>query len=166
MPAKSTWLLRLPEIREELAGIEAPVLDRAVFEQIFGVRRRRAIHLMHRFGGYQAGRTFLADRLEVMRRLEQLEAGADFNEEAARRRRLTETLEKVRRHRVAARVMLPVEEGALGWRLRDLPQGIQLQPGTLRVEFQKAEELLAKLFELSKAAANDFEAFRAAAEGR
>ena len=34
------------------------------------------------------------------------------------------------------------------------------------LDFCKAENLLAKLFELSKAAANDFEAFRDAAEGR
>ena len=33
------------------------------------------------------------------------------------------------------------------------------------MEFQKAEELLGKLFALSQAAANDFEAFRSAAEG-
>ena len=42
----------------------------------------------------------------------------------------------------------------------------RLEPGSLHVEFGKAEDLLAKLFELSKAAANDFEAFRSAAERR
>jgi len=54
----------------------------------------------------------------------------------------------------------------LDGRLVDLPDGIQLEPGSLHVEFGKAEDLLAKLFELSKAAANDFEAFRGAAERR
>jgi hypothetical protein len=63
MPIKKTWLLRLPEIRAELTAMEVPVVDRAVFERVFGVRRRRAIQLLHHFGGFQAGRTFLVDRL-------------------------------------------------------------------------------------------------------
>ena len=72
----------------------------------------------------------------------------------------------MRRHRAAARVRIPVEPGVLDRRLSDLPEGIHLEPGSLHVEFCKVEDLLAKLFELSKAAANDFEAFRGAAEGR
>jgi len=166
MPARKTWLLRLPEIREELAGMEVPVIDRAVFERLFGVRRRRAIQLMHFFGGYQAGRTFLLDRMALMGQLGPLQAGAEFAMEARRKQRLTEALEKIRRHRAGARVVLPVEAGGLAGQFGDLPDGVQLAPGSLHVEFRKAEELLAKLFELSKAAANDFEAFRNAAEGR
>jgi hypothetical protein len=166
MPARKTWLLRLPEIQEELGNMEVPVIDRAVFERLFGIRRRRAIQLMHFFGGYQAGRTFLLDRLQLMGQLEPIEAGAEFVLEAKRKQRLTEALERVRRHHAGARVVLPIEAGELDGRLGDLPDGIQLEPGSLHVEFQKAEELLAKLFELSKAAANDFEAFRNAAEKR
>jgi hypothetical protein len=161
---RKTWLLRIPEIREELAGMEVPVIDRAVFERLFGVRRRRAIQLMHYFGGYQAGRTFLLDRVQLMGQLEPLQASAEYVLEARRKQRLTEALERVRRHRAAARVVLPVDATRLDGRLVDLPDGIQLEPGSLHVEFRKAEDLLAKLFELSKAAANDFEAFRNAAE--
>jgi hypothetical protein len=163
MSMRKTWLLRLPEIREELAGMEVPVVDRAVFERLFGIRRRRAIQLMHFFGGYQSGRTFLLDRLQLMGQLEPIEAGAEFAREATRKQRLTEALEKIRRDRAGAKVVLPVEAGGVE-RFGDLPEGIQLEPGSLHVEFEKAEELLGKLFELSKAAANDFEAFRNAAE--
>lgn len=166
MPMRRTWLLRLPEIREELAGMEVPVVDRAVFERLFGIRRRRAIQLMHFFGGYQTGRTFLVDRLQLIDQLGPIEAGAEFAMEAKRKQRLTEALERVRRHRAGAQVVLPVGAEALAGRLGDLPDGIQLEPGSLRVEFGKAEELLAKLFALSKAAVNDFEAFRSAAERR
>jgi hypothetical protein len=63
-------------------------------------------------------------------------------------------------------VVLPVDATRLDGRLVDLPDGILLEPGSLHVEFQKAEELLGKLFALSKAAANDFEAFRSAADRR
>jgi hypothetical protein len=158
MPARKTWLLRLPEIQEELGNMEVPVIDRAVFERLFGIRRRRAIQLMHFFGGYQAGRTFLLDRVRLMGQLEPIEAGAEFVLEAKRKLRLTEALERVRRHRAGARVVLPVDANSIDGKLIDLPDGIQLEPGSLHVEFRKAEELFAKLFELSKAAANDFEA--------
>ena len=166
MPIRKTWLLRLPDILEELAGMEVPVIDRAVFEKLFGIRRRRAIQLLHYFGGYQAGRTFLVDRLVLIAQLEPLQAGAEFVMEQQRRRRLSEALEEVRRYRTAARVTIPVEPGTQDRLMSGLPAGIELQQGTLRVEFCKAEDLLAKLFELSKVAANDFEAFRSAAEGR
>lgn len=165
MPMRKTWLVRLPEILGDLAGMEVPVIDRAVFEKVFGVRRRRAIQLLHFFGGYQAGRTFLVDRLALIGQLEPIQTGAEFVMEERRRQRLSEALEKVRRHRAAASVRIPVEPG-LDRRLSDLPEGIHLEPGSLHVDFCKAEDLLAKLFELSKAAANDFEAFRGAAEGR
>ena len=59
MPAKPQWLLRIPAIREYLRGMDCPVLDRASCERLFGVRRRRAIELMHFFGGYKAGNTVL-----------------------------------------------------------------------------------------------------------
>ena len=166
MPMRKTWLLRLPEILEELGGVEAPVIDRAIFERIFGVRRRRAIQLLHSFGGYQAGRTFLVDRLALIAQLEPLRAGADFAIEERRRQRLLETLERVRQHRAGGRVAIPVAPGVRERRVCDLPAGIELRPGSLRVAFDKTEELLAKLFELSQAAANDYEAFRGAAEGR
>ena len=160
MPVKKTWLLRLPEIREELAGMEVPVIDRAVFEQIFGVRRRRAIQLVHYFGGFQAGQAFLIGRLALLEQLEPLQASAEFVIEHRRRQRLIESLEKVRRFRAAAQVSIPVEAGAGNRTLLDLPAGVRLQPGSLRVDFDQAEDLLAKLFELAQAAANDFERFR------
>ena len=47
MPLKKTWLLRLPAIREELSQLDLPLIDRASFERLFGVRRRRAVQLMH-----------------------------------------------------------------------------------------------------------------------
>ena len=56
MPAKAPWLLLIPAIIEQLETYDVPVVDRAVIERVFGLRRRRAIELLHRFGGYQAGR--------------------------------------------------------------------------------------------------------------
>ena len=99
------------------------------------------------------------DRIALIGQLEVLQSGAEFIKEDRRKQRLSEALD-------AARIRIPVDPGLQDRRLCDLSEGIHLQPGSLRVEFCKAEDLLAKLFELSKAAANDFEAFRGAAEGR
>ena len=49
-------------------------------------------------------------------------------------------------------------------RLRDLSGDIALKPGELRIEFYGAEDLAAKLLELSKAMENDWSAFARAVE--
>ena len=161
MPMKKTWLLRLPEIREQLIAMDVPVIDRAIFERLFGVRRRRAIQLLNDFGGFQAGRTFLVDRLALLRQLEPLEESTEFALEQQRRQRLIDFLERLRRSRAASAVIIPVAPAHNGTLL---PDGVQLDCGTLRVEFVEVRDLLSKLYAIAQAAAGDFEAFRAAAE--
>jgi hypothetical protein len=60
MPNQPSWIESVPEILETLrAPGTPPFLDRPTVEVLFGVRRRQAIHLLRRFGGYQVGKTFL-----------------------------------------------------------------------------------------------------------
>jgi hypothetical protein len=124
MSMKKTWLLRLGEIREELTAVEAPAIDRAMCERLFGVRRRRALQLMHSFGGWQSGQAYLGDRLALLRQLEPLQESPEVIREQRRRLRLSETLEDTRRHRAAARVILPVERDTVPRTMLDLPQGV------------------------------------------
>ena len=49
-------------------------------------------------------------------------------------------------------------------KLVDLSPEVALEAGHLHIAFVGAEDLLSKLFELSQAASNDFDGFRAAAE--
>jgi hypothetical protein len=49
MPAKPAWLLKIPEIIRMLEAFDVPVVDRAIIERLFGLRRRQAIELLHRF---------------------------------------------------------------------------------------------------------------------
>ena len=142
--------------------MQVPVVDRAIFERLFGVRRRRAIQLLHFFNGYQSGRTFLIDRIALIEQLVPLEASAEFAIEQQRRQRLVESLEKLRRSRAGARVIIPVE--AVSQTGAGLPAGVQLEAGVLRVHFDEVRDLLAKLYGVAQAAAADFEAFSAAAE--
>jgi len=160
MPAKSQWLIRLPEILEELSALSMPVLDRALCERLFRLRRRRTIELLHRFGGYQAGRTFLIDRLELIRQLRDLRDSPEVLVELRRRQRLSDSLEKLRKYRVAESVQIRVVAQPPAF-----PEGMRLTPGELTIRFKRAEELLGKLYEIAQAAAGDFERFRATVEG-
>jgi hypothetical protein len=168
MPAKAHWLLRVPEILEELAALDVPVVDRAVCERLFHLHRRRAIDLIRCFGGYQAGRTFLIDRGKLMAQLQDIRASSDFKMESRRKERLTERLAAIRRLRTGTRVAIPVEPEVMSQRLPDLPAGVGLSPGALHIQFNSSEELLSKLFALAQAIANDYEAFekRTSGEGK
>ena len=160
MPAIPQWFLRLPEIVEKLRQAETPVVDRAGIEKVFGVGRRRALQLLHRFGGFQSAQAFLVDRQELIRCLEIVLAGEAFAFEQSRRRRLEEELNAARSQRVAAAVRIPVVPVSPAGKGLSVPPGLRLRPGRLEVDFNGAEELLGKLFALSQAAAKDFEAFR------
>jgi len=154
MPAQPAWLLRLPAIRAALSALAVPVLDRAMIEEVFVVRRRRAIELLHHFGGYQAGKTFLVDRASLLRQLEALEAGGEFRQEQARRRRLSEDLDRAKASLRAKAVPIPAPEN-----IGDLPNGAQLRPGELRIAFRDSEDLLRQLLELAMAIQDDYQRF-------
>jgi hypothetical protein len=164
MPAKAQWLLKIPDIVAMLETFEAPVVDRAVVEHVFGLRRRRAIELLHHFGGYQAGRTFLVDRRVLIDRLRRLADGQEFQMESRRKERLGHKVDQLRRHQPAAQVRIPVQADVFSRKLAELPAQVTLEPGHLHIAFSGTEDLLSKLYELSQAASNDFDRFRAAAE--
>ena len=164
MPAKPRWLLRIPSIVAALSQMEAPVVDRAVCESLFGVRRRRAIELLARFGGYRSANTLLVSRVELIEQLQLIQADPGTEREVRRKERLAEQIVRLQHHRAAANVRIPVARDVHSRRVRDLPEGIRLEAGRLMIEFAGAEQLLSRLYELSQAAANDFEAFRATAE--
>ena len=164
MPAKAAWLLKIPEIVTMLEAFIVPVVDRAIIEHLFGLRRRQAIELLHRFGGYQAGKTFLVDRHVLIENLRSLAAGEEFGRESRRKERLDGAIDQLRRHQAAARVSIPVPPDVYNRRVKDLSAGVALEPGHLHVAFSGAEELLGKLYELAQVASNDFDRFRAAAE--
>jgi hypothetical protein len=88
MPRKSEWTEQLPAALDELRQFSAPVVDRAILEKVLRIERRTAIRLMNRFGGFQTGKTFLIDRLQLIEQLEQFDRGEDVTFERDRRARL------------------------------------------------------------------------------
>ncbi len=132
-----------------LAEVDLPVIDRAVVERVFGLGRRQAIQLMHRFGGHQAGRTFLIDRKRLVDALDQIAATGECGQEQARHEKLTAALAKVQNGRRAQEVRIEAPPN--------------MEPG--RLEFSGCEDLPAKLFALAQAAANDYATFQTATDG-
>jgi hypothetical protein len=162
MPRKSEWTEQLPSVLDELRRFPAPVVDRAILEKVLRIERRTAIRLMNRFGGFKTGKTFLIDRLQLIEQLEEIDRGDDVTFERERRARLADELEKTRRLAPGRKVKIDVAPDVRDCRMKDLPSGIHLQPGELRIEFFGAEDLLRHLFELSQAMVNDFGRFQAA----
>ena len=77
---------------------------------------------------------------------------------------MVEELDRTRRQLPARRVRIPAAPDVQDRRVRDLSGDIALKPGELRIEFFGAEDLAAKLFELSQAMANDWRSFTQAVE--
>jgi hypothetical protein len=100
--------LKIPEIVTMLESFDVPVVDRAIIESLFGLRRRRAIELLHRLGGYQTGKTFLVDRHLLIGNLRRLAAGEEFDRESRRKERLGGAIDQLRRYNAGARVSIPV----------------------------------------------------------
>jgi hypothetical protein len=159
MPAQPQWLLRLPEIISELEQLDVPIVDRGIFEKVFRVGRRRAIQLMHHFDGHQVGRTFVIDRTLLLDRLRVGRASDTFEHEQTRRLRVVEELDRLRKLAPSRKVRIQVPSEVRDNQLADLPAGIHLKPGELRIEFFGTEDLLRHLFELSQAIVNDYRKF-------
>ena len=159
MPAKPTWLLRLPEIVATLSAMDVPVIDRSMCERLFGVRRRRAVELMQRFGGYQVGHTLLADRLCLIQQLQALDADPNVLHERRRKQRLTAELGRLRQSSVGAAVIIEVPTPSGPSANSALPSGVSITAGKLVIEFVRVEELFSRLYALAQVAAADYESF-------
>jgi hypothetical protein len=159
VPTQPAWFHRLDEILEELRALEISHLDRLAVQKLFRVRERRARQLMSGLPALQVGNAVAVERQALIARLENTAAGDRFQWEMARRARLVEDLDRTRRQLAARRVRIPTAAEVRNRRVHDLARGIELHPGELRIQFQGTEDLAAKLFELSQAMANDWQAF-------
>jgi uncharacterized protein YcaQ len=162
MPAKPTWLLRLPKIVATLSAMDVPVIDRATCERLFGVHRRRAVELMQRFGGYQVGHTLLADRVRLIEQLQALDTDPDVLHERRRKQRLTAELDRLRDFSDGAAVVIEVSRSSGPSANAALPSGVCISAGKLVIEFVHVEELFSRLYGLAQVAAADYESFCAA----
>jgi hypothetical protein len=159
LPAQPAWFHRLEEILEELRGLKISHLDRQAVQKLFGVRERRARQIMAGLPALQVGNAVAVERQALISRLEEISAGDRFQWEMSRRARLVEDLVRTRHQLAARRVRIPAAPDVRNRSVYELAGGIELRPGELRIQFFGAEDLAAKLFELSQAMTNDWNAF-------
>jgi hypothetical protein len=107
----------------------------------------------------QVGNAIAVNRDALISQLKSTVQGDRYQWERARRTRVADSLEAIRKHAAARRFQIPIAENLHGRLACKLSSGIELRPGELRIVFATAEELASKLFELSQAMANDWPTF-------
>jgi hypothetical protein len=160
VPVAALVGIHIDSILFELRALPTDYLDRQAVEGIFGVRERRARQLMAGLPCLQVGNAVAVGRAALIERLENTATSERFQWERGRRARVIESLETVRKHVAAHRVQVPAPADARNRVLRNLSPAINVRPGELQIHFTGAEDLAAKLFELSRAIANDWEEFQ------
>ena len=166
MPNKPSWLLRVNEILEDLNGPKMaahPFLTRAAVEELFRLKRRQAIELMHSVQGYRIGKNFVVGRPELAAWLRRASLGEQVWWEKVRHARVEKVIEEVWQEREARKQRAVVPLTTLELKLEGIPPTVSIRPGELRIQFSGADDLFRQLFELAHAMKNDYERFKALA---
>jgi dephospho-CoA kinase len=122
MPRQAEWFQEVPAALETLEQLTTPVIDRATLERLLRIHRRTAIRLMERFGGYQAGKTFLISRPVIIRQLKRVAVSNAYLIETARRERLSAELDRARRLSFARNVRIDATPDRPQRLLTELPR--------------------------------------------
>jgi len=165
MPAVPLFLHRLADGIASLEDLPGELVDRRTFEQILGVSKWTAWRILRRCGASQGpGNTLVCRRLDLIAQLRHLAEDGRFAPEIARRERLEQHLDGIlrdasRRHKQIARDS--AAEKLLSTRFKELPAGVELSPGALRITFHGAEDFLRKFGAVVYALHNDYERIEA-----
>jgi len=162
MPAKPRWYSELPHIRRTLAAMDSPIIDRAVIERLFSIKRRQANYIMSKLGGYVSGSSVVIRREDLLLKLTDLAGSRGVPKaETQRKARVIEALNAVKSAPRPRRIPAPPPR-----RPRDpLPAGVSISaPGEMRIVFSSPETLLSTILGVVQSASADFANFAAGLE--
>lgn len=162
MPHRPYWYRRIDEILRWAEAISDPVLDRKAIEAMFGVSQTEAQRTMKRIGSFRLAGALMVPRFRLVEWLKRLKNDEKVYYEQQRVQRLEDDLEAARRMLAGRKVVIQRDPDVKY--LDDMPAGIQLRPGELRIEFFGTEDLLRHLFELSQIIMNDYVRFQSLIE--
>ena len=148
MPDKPTYIHRLGDILAEARTPKPiPFFRRGDIEALFGLRRRQAIHLMHRIGAIRVSREIAVAQHDLIHWLEHLAASPAGPDEIRRRERVVGRIVDLKAETAAraVKIVLPDAVPSPG-----LPPGVSLQPGVLTISFATGQQLLERLFLLAR----------------
>jgi hypothetical protein len=159
MPDKPVWCGRLDEVIQELRALPYPWVDRATLERLLGVRRRRVQQILQPCVRQQAGNQGVADREELIAHLQRLASRETVYYERQRRLRFARTMADLQQAWLEPKALVEAPAGIVNQELADLPDGVTLSPGEIRVRFTTPVEALEKLLAIAMAAGNDLDGF-------
>ena len=160
MPARPMWISKIDGVIRELEGLPRPFVDRATVEFLLGVGRRRAQQILSPCITDRVGANGLADRDRLIDHLRSLAAGDESHYEVRRRRRVADTLARLRsEHMDRPRLLVEAPIELASQEFENLPSGVRLEPGRITVEFGEPREALEKLLALAMAIGNNFAQF-------
>ena len=160
MPAKPLWFSRLESIIADLEALPDPFVDRLIVERLFEVGARRAQQIIAPCVARTVGTSSLADRNRLVDHLRRIASGDIARYERQRRKRLAGILESERRHRKEhPQVLVAAPTSIVNQEFGQLPDGIELRPGEIRLTFAEPQEALQKLLALAMAIGNDQKRF-------
>jgi hypothetical protein len=156
MPKPSDWTPLIPYALQQLRIMRSRVIDRSTLQQLLKIHRRTAIRLMHQLGGEQAGKTFLVDRVHLIRELEAFLPSDAPNYPP----RISSQVRRL--HAEADQFRFPSVSAVERRTCDHLPGTIQVGPGKLIIETTGLRDLCAQLWILLETCKDD----RAALEQR
>jgi hypothetical protein len=161
MPATPIFAHRLADGILALQAMTVDWIDRRTLEEVLGVSKWTAWRILKRCGAEDGpGSSLICRREELIARLKGLQEDARVAPEIARRNRVERYLEGMlryasRKHRQIAQNELAV--ALVSSRFAKLPEGVDLQPGELRIQFSGTEDFLQKFGAVVFALHNDLE---------
>ncbi len=161
MPATPLWIHRLAEGIPALASLPQEWIDRRTLEEVLGVSKWTAWRILRQCGAEPGpGGVLMCRREALAEYLRRSQQDGRLAPEIARRERVAEYLDGMlryasRKHKEIARDAAAGE--MLGSRLANLPEGVELQRGELRIGFSGSADFLKKFGAVVFALQNDFE---------
>jgi hypothetical protein len=159
MARSPEWFERLPDILKSAAQAEVPTFGHREIEALFGVSRRDAFRLLHKFGASEAGDALSISRENLVAQLDAIGGGDTYQAYLRRAGDMGEQLRVVREAAPGRLIRLPV--GRNPPTVAELPEGISIRPllpgqaGRIEIEFGTRADLWWKIAELARARARD-----------
>jgi hypothetical protein len=159
MPSSPLYAHRLADGISVLAQMEDAWIDRRTLGEILGVSKWTAWRILKQCGATEGpGGSLVCRREDLIERMQAILEG-HAAPEIARRERVVRQLDELfelatRNRKIIARG--PAANAMLNSRFSNLPAGVDLQPGELRIAFYGTEDFLTKLGALVYAVQRDY----------